>query len=93
MVTKLRSLRWCGAPSGIDAIMGGCQNRQDAFFEKQPACTIVMEAPPPPTTGPACLKRRSTEPRNSVTMGVAATQDATFDRRELGVAQVIQRRQ
>src|SRR5438874_6744861 len=29
-------------------------------------------------------KRRSTEPRNTVTMGVAATQDSTSDWRELG---------
>ncbi len=29
-------------------------------------------------------KRRSTEPRNTVTIGVAATQDSTFDRREVG---------
>jgi hypothetical protein len=29
-------------------------------------------------------KRRSTEQRNTVTIGVAATQDSTFDWRELG---------
>jgi putative transposase len=29
-------------------------------------------------------KRRSTEPRNTVTMGVAATQDSTFEWREVG---------
>jgi len=37
-------------------------------------------------------KRRSTEQRNPVTIGVAATQDSIFDWRELGAQVSISRR-
>jgi hypothetical protein len=45
---------------------------------------LSQAARTPPSNTAGTEKRRSTEQRNTVTIGVAATQDSIFERRELG---------